>query len=73
MSAGAAKAITTHRQRGEIIFGESIAAGLALDGSHYYNKDWQHAANYVLSPPLSRHATTPEILMNLLTKLLFFK
>lgn len=67
MSAGAAKAITTHRQRGEIIFGESIAAGLALDGSHYYNKDWQHAANYVLSPPLSRHATTPEILMNLLT------
>lgn len=68
MSAGAAQAIAIHRQRGEVIFGEPIAAGLALDGSHYYNQDWQHAAGYVLSPPLSRCPKTPEVLMNFLAR-----
>lgn len=34
---GAAQAIATHRQKGLMIFGEPIAAGLALDGSHYFS------------------------------------
>lgn len=68
MSVGAAKIISKYRQRGEVIYGEPIAAGLALDGSHYYNKDWQKAAGYVLSPPLSSNVKTPEILMNLLAR-----
>lgn len=46
---GAAKAIATHRQHGQVVFGEPIAAGLALDGSHYFNEDFDHAAAYVLS------------------------
>uniref|UniRef100_A0A0K0DHT8 dihydropyrimidinase n=1 Tax=Angiostrongylus cantonensis TaxID=6313 RepID=A0A0K0DHT8_ANGCA len=66
MSNGAAKAIAHHRQKGNVIFGEPIAAGLAVDGSHYYNKDWCHAARYVMSPPLSRDPSTPEALMDLL-------
>uniref|UniRef100_A0A915DW20 Amidohydrolase-related domain-containing protein n=1 Tax=Ditylenchus dipsaci TaxID=166011 RepID=A0A915DW20_9BILA len=49
MSKGAARVIAQHRQNGQVIFGEPIAAGLVLDGSHYYNKDWTHAAAYIMS------------------------
>ncbi|CAD5221844.1 unnamed protein product [Bursaphelenchus okinawaensis] len=66
MSKGAARAIANSRQKGNVVFGEPIAAGLACDGSHYYDKDWEHAAKYVLSPPLSRDKGTPEALMDLL-------
>ncbi|XGW31144.1 hypothetical protein V3C99_009811 [Haemonchus contortus] len=66
MSKGAARAIAHHRQKGHVIFGEPIAAGLAVDGSHYYDKDWVHAAQYVMSPPLSRDPSTPETLMDML-------
>ncbi|KAL6739582.1 hypothetical protein Aduo_013019 [Ancylostoma duodenale] len=66
MSKGAAKAIAEHRQKGHVVFGEPIAAGLALDGTHYYDSDWTHAAQYVMSPPLSRHASTKDALMDML-------
>ncbi|PIO53558.1 hypothetical protein TELCIR_25102, partial [Teladorsagia circumcincta] len=66
MSKGAAKAIAQHRQKGHVIFGEPVAAGLALDGSHYFDKDWLHAARYVMSPPLSIDKSTPECLMDML-------
>ncbi|PAV63694.1 hypothetical protein WR25_07803 [Diploscapter pachys] len=66
MSKGAARAISYHRSKGAIIFGEPIAAGLGTDGHHYYDKDWLHAARYVMSPPLSRDKSTPEALMDLL-------
>ncbi|KJH47220.1 dihydropyrimidinase [Dictyocaulus viviparus] len=66
MSRGAAEVIAHHRQKGNIVFGEPIVAGLAVDGSHYYDEDWSHAAQYVMSPPLSRDPSTPETLMDLL-------
>lgn len=66
MSKGAAKVIAAHRQRGLPVFGEPIAAGLALDGSHYFARDFDHAAAFVLSPPLSSDANTPGTLMDLL-------
>ncbi|KAL3097130.1 hypothetical protein niasHS_002846 [Heterodera schachtii] len=66
MTKGAAKAIEKHRRRGLTVFGEPIAAGLAADGSHYYSKNYDEAASFVLSPPLSRDPTTPEALMDFL-------
>lgn len=68
MSKGAARAIATHRQDGAVIFGEPIAAGLACTGNEYFDKDWKHAAAYVLSPPLSCEPDTPSVLMNLLAR-----
>lgn len=68
MTKGAATAIAAQRQSngGLPIFGEPIAAGLALDGSHYFNEDFSHAAAFVLSPPLSKDPSTPNALMDLL-------
>ncbi|WKY04317.1 hypothetical protein Q1695_005374 [Nippostrongylus brasiliensis] len=66
MSMGAAKAIARHRENGHVVFGEPIAAGLTVDGSHYYHKDWLHAARYVMSPPLSRDPATKDALMDML-------
>jgi dihydropyrimidinase len=43
-----------------------ILAGLACDGSVYYDQDWQKAAGYIMSPPLSRDPTTASSLMDLL-------
>ena len=66
MSKSAAKIIMEKRLEGGVIFGEPIAASLALNGSHYYHKCWRHAAGYVLSPPLREDETTPDYLMQLL-------
>jgi len=66
MSKSAAKIILEKRKEGSVIFGEPIAASLAVNGSHYYHHCWRHAAAYVMSPPLREDVTTPGYLMELL-------
>ncbi|KAK8393366.1 hypothetical protein O3P69_013398 [Scylla paramamosain] len=66
MSKSAASALGEHRRRGTLVWGETIAAALGTDGSHYYNPCWQHAAGHVLSPPLRNDSSTPSSLMELL-------
>lgn len=66
MSKSAAEEISRARARGAQVYGETIAAGIGTDGSHYLNRCWQHAAGHILSPPLRLDRSTPEALINAL-------
>jgi len=66
MSRGAAHAILEGRNRGVRVYGEPIAAGLGVDGTHMWHKCWRHAAAYVMGPPLRPDPTIKEYLMKLL-------
>jgi dihydropyrimidinase len=67
MSRGAAHAILEGRNRGVRVYGEPIAAGLGVDGTHMWHKCWRHAAAYVMGPPLRPDPTVKEYLMKLLS------
>eukprot|EP01133_Synstelium_polycarpum_P015503 gene15503-18414_t len=66
MSKSAANVIVAARKEGRRVFGEPIAAGLGVDGSHMWNSDWRHAAGYVMGPPIRPDPTTKEVLMDYL-------
>ncbi|MCY4446686.1 MAG: dihydropyrimidinase [Rhodobacteraceae bacterium] len=45
------EAIRRARQKGFRVFGEPLIQFLTLDESEYFSKDWDHAAQRVMSPP----------------------
>ncbi|XP_035217248.1 dihydropyrimidinase-like [Stegodyphus dumicola] len=67
MSKCSGNVIAKMRKEGYQVYGEVIAAALGVDGSHYFSKCWQHAAAYVMSPPLRPERDTSTNLMKLLS------
>src|SRR5208337_1855394 len=45
------EAIRRARAKGMRVYGEPLIQHLMLDEGEYYNKDWEHAARRVMSPP----------------------
>src|SRR5580658_7062020 len=45
------EAIRRARAEGKRVYGEPLIQHLVLDESEYFNKDWEHAARRVMSPP----------------------
>lgn len=63
MSKSAAYEVERAKAKGIQVWGEPIAAALAVDGREYYNSDWRHAAGYVMSPPLREDPGTKDDLI----------
>lgn len=63
MSPKVASEIFEARLHGNIVIGETIAAALSVDGNHYKNISWRHAAGFVVSPPLKLDPSVPDKLM----------
>lgn len=68
MSKSAGLVVKQACTRGDRVFGETLVAALATDGSHYKHACFNHSAGHVLSPPLRPDSTTPYFLMNLLAQ-----
>ena len=51
-SSMASDIVKKRKEKDCVVAGEVTAAGLACDGSNYWNKSWSHAAAFVCSPPL---------------------
>lgn len=60
MSKSAANIIAQERTSFSSLFGETLAATIGTDGTHYFNKCWRHAAAHVMSPPLRPDRSTAD-------------
>ncbi|XP_034836960.1 dihydropyrimidinase isoform X1 [Maniola hyperantus] len=68
MSKSAVDALRLARQKQkQPVFGETLAATVGTDGTHYKNACFRHAAAHVLSPPLRPDPYTPEAIIEALT------
>lgn len=61
MSKSAVQALQIARTRQKLpVYGETLAATVGTDGTHYKNSCFRHAAAHVLSPPLRPDPSTPQ-------------
>lgn len=58
MSQGAAELIANAKSKNSVIYGEVIAASLAIDGIPFRERSWNQAAAFITDPPLSRDIYT---------------
>lgn len=66
MSKEAAEAVSRAKQKGLVLYAETLAAALGTDGANLWHKDWDVASRYVMSPPLGPDRTVKKYLMQML-------
>ncbi|XP_006565931.3 dihydropyrimidinase isoform X1 [Apis mellifera] len=59
----AADVVSSKKSEGVVLFGETLASTVGIDGSEQYGKDIEKARRYVTSPPLRPDSTTPAYLI----------
>nr|KAF7394259.1 hypothetical protein H0235_016854 [Vespula pensylvanica] len=62
-SKSAADVVSAKRTEGVIVFGETLASYVGVDGTEQYGKDIEKARRFVTSPPLRPDSTTPAYLI----------
>ncbi|PBC28077.1 Dihydropyrimidinase [Apis cerana cerana] len=62
-SKSAADVVSSKKSEGVVLFGETLASTVGIDGSEQYGKDIEKARRYVTSPPLRPDSTTPAYLI----------
>ncbi|XP_076761307.1 collapsin Response Mediator Protein isoform X2 [Xylocopa sonorina] len=62
-SKSAADVVSAKRSEGVVLFGETLASAVGIDGSEQYGKDIEKARRYITSPPLRPDSTTPAYLI----------
>ncbi|XP_031835438.1 collapsin Response Mediator Protein isoform X1 [Nomia melanderi] len=62
-SKSAADVVSVKRLEGVVLFGETLASAVGIDGSEQYGKDIEKARRYVTCPPLRPDSTTPAYLI----------
>lgn len=68
MSKLAAQALNEACKRGIRVFGETVVAALATDGTQCKHTNFQHSAAHIMSPPLRSDPTTQLFLLNSLAQ-----
>lgn len=61
-SKSAADVVSTKRSEGVVVFGETLASAVGIDGSEQYGKDMERARRFITNPPLRPDPTTPAYL-----------
>ena len=67
MSKLAADEVGRGRRKGHVVFGETLASTLGVDGRQTSDPDWCHAAGFIMSPPLNPDPRTKVELMKAIT------
>jgi len=66
MSKDAGEEVQRGRSKGNILFGETLASALGIDGTKIWDEDYDIAAGNVMSPPINPDPNTKTELMKML-------
>lgn len=64
----AADVLSAKRSEDVVVFGETLASAVGIDGSEQYSKDMERGRRFITNPPLRRDPTTPAYLTERLAK-----